>query len=315
MNDSTHLGKKDSTRQELRAAVHNAMLYLEEHYDSIPCTKILAKHVGLSTYHFHRAFRSIVGETVAKYHKRIRIERAAVFLKHSNWQIAEIGLTCGFETHASFARAFKSLYGKSPYDFRNEEGAIPYLRGYLRSHQNRIIPSPKFVPPTVVLEDWPSLKLITLRFIGSVNDILKPWSELLKWAKINIPNLENARFFGLWFDNWSDLDQTRYRYECCILTSHPISRLPSPFTWRTIPASQVATTLAHGSVDEIDRTWRTFSEGWLPFSGNQPRGDFAIDEYASVFLLATYPKKILLSALGQISVKLCLPLQDYPLVL
>ena len=312
MSSKNELGKKDETRNELRAAIYHALLHLEENYDSTPSTDQLAKLVGLSTFHFHRAFKSVVGETVAKYHQRIRIERAAAFLKSSNWQISDIALSCGFETPASFARAFKRLYGKSPGEFRETEGTVPFLRGYLRSRPERQLPSPEFSAPTVAIEDWPTLELITLRFVGPVHEILAPWSELLSWARKNISNLEQARFFGLWFDDWSQLGENRYRYECAILPPEPISHLSKPFAWRSIPAGQVATAFARGTLNEVDRTWKAFTLGWLPFSGFQPRVEFGFDEYESDLVLAPFPKKLLLTALGDLSIKLCFPVHRGP---
>ena len=313
MPSKNQLGIKDDTQNELRAAIHHALLHLEENYDSTPSTDQLAKLVGLSTFHFHRAFKSVVGETVAKYHQRIRIERAAAFLKSSNWQISDIALSCGFETPASFARAFKRLYGKSPGEFRETEGTVPFLRGYLRAQPERPLPSPEFSAPTVTMEEWPHLELITLRFVGPVNEVLKPWSELLTWARKHISDLEHARFFGLWFDDWSQLDENRYRYECAILPSQPIGEIPKPFASRTIPAGQVATTHAHGTLNEIDRTWKALAQGWFPFSGLQPRADYALDEYPADLVLSPFPKKLITAALGHISVKLCQPVQSTPL--
>lgn len=310
-----NLGKKDSTRHELRAAIHKALRHLEERYDDSPCTEELAKMVGLSTYHFHRAFRDIVGETVAKYHNRIRIERAAAILKSSNWQIGEIGLACGFETSASFSRAFKRLYGKSPGEFRDSQGVVPFLRGHLRTNPERSLPTTDFVSPTVAVEEWTVHQVITLRFVGSTNDILKPWAELLTWAKKNLKHMEQARYFGLWFDDWSQLDENRYRYECAILPNEPVTELPKPFHWRTIPAGKVATVNARGTFTELDHTWKSFANGWLPFSGYQPREDFAMDEYPAELAITPLPKKVLLGALGNISIRLCLPIQVGPVMI
>ena len=309
MERKNELGKKEHTQQELRAAIHRALRHLETRYDDAPTTEELAEIAGLSTFHFHRAFRSVVGETVAKYSQRLRVERGASLLRSSNWHISEIGLACGFDTPASFARAFKRLYGKTPGEFRKDHGTVPFLRGYLRSHPDQPLPSQNFVAPTAMIEDWPEIQVITLRYIGSVEGVLTPWNELLHWAKSNLKNLNEARFFGLWFDDWHTLDEHRYRYECAILPNEPIGDLPKPFAWRTIPAGKVAVTPTRGTLKELNQSWKAFGEGWLPFSGFQPREDYALDEYPASLTLAPFPKKLLLGALGSISIRLCLPVQ------
>lgn len=315
MSNKDTFGKKESTRQELRAAIYSALRHLETCYDNSPTTEELAKIAGLSTFHFHRAFRSIVGETVAKYSQRLRIERSAGLLKSSNWHINEIGLACGFETPASFTRAFKRLYKTTPGNFRDTQGTVPFLRGYFRSHPDQTLPSQDFVAPTAVVEEWPEIQVITLRYIGPTAGILNPWNELLSWAKKSLVHLDQARFFGLWFDGWDTVNENCFRYECAILTKEAITDLPKPFAWRTIPAGRVATTSAYGTFNDIERIWRTFGEGWLSFSGFQPREDYAFDEYPAKLVLAPLPKKLILGSIGFISVRLCIPVQTERLMI
>lgn len=309
------LGKKKETQQELRAAIYKATRHLEEHYDEPSTTAELAKIAGLSTFHFHRAFRAVVGETVAQYSLRVRVERSAALLKFSSWQISEIGLACGFQTSASFARGFKRLYGMSPGSFRETSGTVPYLRAYMRSKPGEELERTHTQTHSVVLEDWEPIRVICLRYTGSTNGIYKPWDELLGWAKQHLQHMDRARYFGLWFDYWSDLKDEHYRYECAILPSEPVQDLPKPFHWRTIPAGQLATAKTEGTLTEIDNAWRSFASGWLPFSGFQPRGDFAFDEYPAQLILASRPKQILSGLFGNISIRMCLPVQKEPIIL
>jgi len=67
-------------------ALFEAARLLERRLDSPPAVDELARAAGLSVFHFHRAFRSVVGETVSQHSLRVRLERAA-FLKFSSWQV------------------------------------------------------------------------------------------------------------------------------------------------------------------------------------------------------------------------------------
>lgn len=305
--------KKNETQAVLRASVFKAVRLIEERYDNPPTARELAKTVGVSIFHFHRAFRAVVGESIAQHILRLRVEEAASLLKYSSWQIGDIGLACGFQTQASFARGFKRLYGKTPMAFRKSEGTIPFLRAYMRSRPGKELANPELPLPTVRIETWPDLSGIALRFYGSVDEVHKPWGELLKWARDAVPNLKRARFFGLWFDNWSGNDDSQYRYECVIVPEATLPHGPAqPFFIRQINAGEVAVASALGTPEKLDKAWKAFGNGWLPFSGFQPRGMYAFDEYPADLVLASPLRQIAQGVFGSISIDMCLPIQKGP---
>ena len=302
------LGKKAATTDALRSAVLRATQYLEENIDRRVAVTELAHKAGVSPYHFQRVFREVVGETVEKHALRLRIERAAYYLKFSAWHIQEVALAAGFESQASFTRAFRRYYGKSPKQFREDEGVVPFLRSHMRSRKFKSDrPEEEHPIPTVRLETQPQVEAIALRYYGPVEGLHKPWAEMLKWARKNIPNLSQARFLGLWFDDWSHQDEANYRYECAILPDQPLaSPPPAPFFSREISAGDLATATVRGNIMQLDRAWRALVYGWLPFSGYQPRLEFAYDEYPADLMLAPGLLK-LLRGLTSISIDICLP--------
>ncbi|MEM7385969.1 MAG: AraC family transcriptional regulator [Verrucomicrobiota bacterium] len=310
------LGKKTETQSALRAAIFTAVRMLEENIDEPPSVAELAERVGLSRFHFQRTFREVVGETVAQHASRLRLENAAAMLKYSSWQVGDIGLACGFSSQTSFNRGFKRLYGVSPLAFRKENATVPFLRGHFRLRPKEELPGPTCLMPTVALEKWDSLDALCLRFYGKVGEIYKAWAEVLEWCEKNLQKTEEARFLGLWFDDWSDLrDDANYRYECAVVPVDQIENVPEPFFRRRILAGKVAVARAHGRTADLERAWKAFGQGWLPYSGFQPRGHYVIDEYPVEVVMASLPRKAIISALGNISIKMCIPVQDGPLQL
>ena len=307
------LGKKEGTQSALRASVFTAVRLIEARYDDPPSAKELAQVAGVCTSHFHHAFQEVVGESIVQHVLRLRVERAASLLKFSSWQVGEIALACGFQTQASFGRGFKRMYGMTPQQFRKSEGTIPFLRGRVRSRPNQSLEDVSLPSPTVRIENWTTLDAICLRFYGQVNEVHKPWTELLSWAKKELPDLEQARFFGLWFDDWSGKSDEHYRYDCAIVPASPVSPPPpEPFFVRSITAGEVAVAQAQGSVSALDRSWRAFGTGWFPHSGYQPRTDFVMDEYSSDLMLASPFRQLVQSKVGKISIKMCIPIQEGP---
>ncbi len=304
--------KKKQTGLELRAAVFRAVRLIEERLDTPPGIAELARTACMSHYHFQRAFHDVVGETVAQFGTRIRIERAASLLRFSAWQVQEITLEVGFSTQASFARAFKRHYNCSPREYRNHHYIAPFMKGPVRKiKEKKEWPVDERIPRTPVrIEPWPDIKVAAIRYHGPVSGVLQPWSELLEWAKKHHPDYNHAHCFGLWFDEWSSAEQKRiaYRYEAAMtLPDEWNGNLPSHVHERVIPAGRVATAEAFGDIEQLDAAWQRFGCGWLPHSGFQPRGDFAFDEYPRDLVFGGRLKQIALGLTG-FKLIMCLPI-------
>jgi AraC-like DNA-binding protein len=88
--------------------------YIDEHVsDPVPLAT-LARLVGLSTYHFCRAFKQSFGVPPHRYHTGLRIERAKVLLAKPAFSVTDIGLTLGFSETSSFTAAFRKATGLTP---------------------------------------------------------------------------------------------------------------------------------------------------------------------------------------------------------
>jgi AraC family transcriptional regulator len=88
--------------------------YIEEHLAEPISLASLAGLVGLSTYHFCRAFKQSVGVPPHRYHTRQRIARAKALLTKPALSVTEIGLAVGFSETSSFTAAFRKATGLTP---------------------------------------------------------------------------------------------------------------------------------------------------------------------------------------------------------
>ena len=78
----------------------------------------VARAACFSSYHFHRIFRTLMGETLASFVKRVRLERSVYLLSHrKNASLTEIAFACGFSSSSDFSRSFRSHYGVPPRRF------------------------------------------------------------------------------------------------------------------------------------------------------------------------------------------------------
>jgi len=90
------------------------LVFIHRNLDDRLPLEAYAKVAHFSPYHFHRIFRGMVGESLAEHIRRLRLERAAMRLRHTDWAIIEIALEAGYEAHEAFTRAFRALWGLQP---------------------------------------------------------------------------------------------------------------------------------------------------------------------------------------------------------
>jgi AraC family transcriptional regulator len=78
----------------------------------------LARAAGCSPWHFLRVFAAFTGHTPGGYARKRRIAETCRRLAETDQPIVDIALECGFESQATFTRAFTRHVGLSPGRFR-----------------------------------------------------------------------------------------------------------------------------------------------------------------------------------------------------
>src|SRR5688572_25313219 len=74
----------------------------------------IARHAGLSLFHFIRLFNAVFGETPHHYRSRAQIERAKHLLILTDQTVTEVCMTVGFSSLGSFSTLFARRVGMSP---------------------------------------------------------------------------------------------------------------------------------------------------------------------------------------------------------
>ena len=94
------------------------LVYIQANLDQDLSLEVLANRARLSQFHFHRLFRSAVGETLKQYTQRLRLERAASRLIIHDSTILDVALDSGFQNHETFSREFKRRFQVTPKSYR-----------------------------------------------------------------------------------------------------------------------------------------------------------------------------------------------------
>lgn len=97
--------------------------YVERHLRSEISVEEMARLAALSVYEFRRIFSFVAGISVSEYVRRRRLSAAAEEILTAKVSVSELARKYGYDTPASFSRAFKEFHGISP--TRAAEGKDP----------------------------------------------------------------------------------------------------------------------------------------------------------------------------------------------
>src|SRR5262252_578608 len=99
-------------------ALRRVREYIEDHLEETISIKALARIVGLSMYHFARAFKQSEGLTPHDYLVHRRVRRAQDLLASTDLPLSEIALASGFSDQSHCARRFREHVGITPSSYR-----------------------------------------------------------------------------------------------------------------------------------------------------------------------------------------------------
>ncbi|MDF2985447.1 MAG: transcriptional regulator, AraC family [Eubacterium sp.] len=121
MNENSKQGN-NATLKEYHIRINKVLDYIENNLGSELSLDTLSKIACFSSYHFHRLFHSLSGETLAGYIKKRRLLAAANRLYYSqNPSLSDIAYEFGFSSQSDFSRSFKAFFNLSPSGFYKEK--------------------------------------------------------------------------------------------------------------------------------------------------------------------------------------------------
>jgi AraC-like DNA-binding protein len=117
------LAPADTTRRERvwllsERQVRQAIGFMRANLQEDLNLKDIAEAVGLSVYHFARAFRASVGVPPHQYLIQLRISRARELLASGDLALARIAFETGFKSQSHFTYAFKRTLRVTPREYR-----------------------------------------------------------------------------------------------------------------------------------------------------------------------------------------------------
>lgn len=269
--------------------VHRVMDYISEHLDEPLPLGRLARLAHFSPFHFHRVFRSVVGEPVHAFIRRLRLERAVFAMAHSPKEsLTTIALRHGFASSSDFSRAFKQAYGFSPRSYTRaaflEKSKIRQDLMANAGYGFDVLPAPASANPDrfrVRVRDRGATRIGYVRVIGGYQPetILAGYRKLIDWGRRRglVPG---ATLIGMSQDDPDITPMAKYRYDWCLILPEgvPADDGVNP---AVIPAGRFGELHCRGDIQKVDRAWKHLFYSWLPRSGLEPTPAPAMEVFRS----------------------------------
>jgi AraC family transcriptional regulator len=248
---------KPATHSYYTDAVRRVIEHVVSHLGEALALERLAEQACLSPFHFHRVFRGMVGETPLELVRRLRLERAAWRLLHSDAPVTAIAFEAGYETHEAFTRAFRASYADSPSGFRKRTGMRIELAAPNGVHFSANGRSFQFIP----------------RDSGGRNMQVE-----IREYPARLFERPGAQMVALFYDDPDTTPAEQLRADAAVVVAPDVA-LPKGLTEQCIAAGDYASTTHVGPYETLGDTWARFMGEWLPSSGRRIGDGVAYEVY------------------------------------
>jgi AraC family transcriptional regulator len=230
------------------------LVHIQANLDEDLSLDALARRVRLSPFHFHRLFRSAVGETLKQYTQRLRLERAANRLIIHDATILDVALDSGFQSHETFTREFKRRFQVTPRDYRQ------WARGKMKRTSVSTAPLDQMCDEFELSETkvtrMAQLHVAFIRHVGpyeAISDQL--WQRLAEWASARrLPR--DLIFLGIAHDAPGITPLDKLRFDAAIVVPEPFSA-DGPIGHQVVGPNEFAVTTHVGHYRTLPRAYGT----------------------------------------------------------
>jgi len=259
----------DLAKVDYVARIDRAIDYIVQNLTEPLDLEQIAGIAHFSPFHFHRVFKALVGETLAAFVKRVRLQRAIQLMSHRpDSTLTEIALACGFGSSSDFSRSFKQHYGLPPRAFD--------VAAFRDANRDALTPGRARLPAgenpdgfVVSFRDFPTRYVAYIR----VRDSYTPGSvqacaqRLREWAERR--GYAQGQWLGYMWDDPEVVAMAKCRYDIGVQVPqriHPDGEVGCV----ELSPMRVVQVQVRGGVELELRAIDWIYKTWLPSSGYVP---------------------------------------------
>ena len=284
--------KETACQKEYIRRIHKVQDYMEAHIGEALTIEELAKIAGFSKYHFSRIFQGILGEPLAHYVSRVRLEQALFYLAHRrDMNMTDIALELGFTDSAVFSRAFKHFHGISPSEYRkaySKNCKEPFLLSEYNKEAAKEERAKKRGFPVkgeITLETLPDQEIVYVRHVGSYESLAENYERLLNELiesaqKEQLFASEESWILAMYHDNPEFGEEESFRTTIgmtvpkgqAVNESSSLGRMP-------LKGGRYAVGRFYITAEEFGDAWNYMYDQWLTQSGYVPCNSYPFEVY------------------------------------
>ncbi len=267
--------------------VQRGIDYIEANLDFDIQSADVARHSGISQWHFQRIFKALTNETLMTYIRSRRFSKSLDKLASTQERVLDIALAAGFDTQESFTRAFKKSFSVTPAHYRKHAGAFAFMRkvrfdadylGHIHSHLT--------LEPEIV--EQPELHLVGMctRFFGVDSEKNNMASKLPQLWNAFLPRLDEITHripgacYGIVQQTAARTDELEY---WAVAPVTHLEVLPQGLLSLHVPAARYARFTHRGFVTHLNMTVNYIYSSWLLRSGMRHTYGCDLEFYGSEY--------------------------------
>jgi AraC family transcriptional regulator len=266
MTNTTKGNLHQHTTIDYKKRICNAMNFISRNLERDLSLEEIAKSASFSMYHFHRIFKAVVGETVAGFTRRLRLELAANYLSYQPLEdITMITMDCGFSSSQNFARVFRQNFGMTPSEYRKSKiGNINSNNGNALSLQAVYDSGTVFMNQlnfkrrdtmNAEVKEVPEFTVAYVRKVGPyTRKTCEPaFAEVMQWAGPR-NYVGPGKVLAIYWDNPDVTPPEKCRFDACIIV--PEGTVPGgQISIQTISGGSYAVCHFEIKLDGLHQAW------------------------------------------------------------
>jgi len=255
-----------------QASVQSVIDYIHDNPQGPVDNDTLSSIACLSTYHWHRIYQGITGESAVQTVRKVRMNIAAAELIRTTSPIADIGRSVGYPSVQSFTRAFKSHYAQTPGDFRKTFHKPPLIDASHKLSKQGY---------EVELVEQPSLRLIGLHHQGDYQGVGRSFAKVFA-ANIGVGDADTLPIgVGVYFQDPASFEDQSLLTSFVGVQVNQDTQVPEGFVDYTITASLCAVTTYKGPHASLELPYFWMFGEWLPNSNMELADQAAYEIYTN----------------------------------